>query len=114
MIAVTNCIRVHKGMGSHLETRFERPKHVHRMPGFVSMELLKNEQEEDYDEFVVRTVWQDRAAFDSWVQSEEFTRGHSRREQADANIIDFKVTIYDVVHRHQPAAVSDSSADTAI
>jgi heme-degrading monooxygenase HmoA len=41
--------------------------HVQGFPGFVSMEVLRYE-----DEVMVITRWRDKDVFDSWVHSEEF------------------------------------------
>ncbi|WP_028545697.1 antibiotic biosynthesis monooxygenase [Paenibacillus taiwanensis] len=110
MIAVTNRLRTRKGEGNHLKQRFAQPKRVHHMPGFVSLELMTSTQSEEYDEYVVRTVWQDRESFEGWVNSQQFKEGHARREKADDSIIEFKVTIYDIVHHHLPAGPEESVA----
>jgi heme-degrading monooxygenase HmoA len=49
--------------------------HVQGFPGFVSMEVLRSEEA---DEVLVITRWQDREAFDTWVESEEFIKAHRR------------------------------------
>ena len=41
---------------------------VQGYPGFVSMEVLESDAE---DEVLVVTRWQDRGSFDAWVDSEE-------------------------------------------
>jgi heme-degrading monooxygenase HmoA len=43
---------------------------VQAVPGFVSMEVLRSEEA---DEVLVITCWQDKDAFNSWVQSEELS-----------------------------------------
>lgn len=107
MIVVTNTITVKKGSGGHLEERFAKPKQVHQMPGFVNLELLMNTSDEEADVYVVRTVWNDRDAYDHWVNSDAFTQGHSKREKANDHILHAKMTIYDVVHHHLAAQASE-------
>lgn len=48
---------------------------VQDFPGFVSMEVLRSEGE---DEVLVVTRWQSRDAFDAWVGSEDFKKAHAR------------------------------------
>jgi heme-degrading monooxygenase HmoA len=42
--------------------------HLQRFPGFVSMEVLRSEED---GEVLVVMRWQNRASFDAWVRSEE-------------------------------------------
>jgi heme oxygenase (staphylobilin-producing) len=49
--------------------------HVQGFPGFVSMEVLKSDAE---DEVLAVARWQDKGSFDAWVGSEEFLRAHGR------------------------------------
>ena len=49
--------------------------HVQGFPGFVSMEVLKSDAE---DEVLVVTRWRDRESFENWIHSEEFSRAHGR------------------------------------
>ena len=53
-----------------MERFAESRGHVQGFPGFVSMEVLKSEAE---DEVLVVTRWQDRDSFDAWVGSEELS-----------------------------------------
>ena len=70
MIAIMNSLPVNEGAADAVVERFAGSRgHVQDFPGFVSMEVLKSAEE---DEVLVVTRWQDRAAFDAWVGSEEF------------------------------------------
>lgn len=76
MIAIMNSLPVNEGAADEVVERFSGSRgHVQDFPGFVSMEVLKSAEE---DEVLVVTRWRDRAAFDAWVQSEEFARAHAR------------------------------------
>jgi len=76
MIAIVNSLPVEEGAADRIVERFAEGRgHVQGFPGFVSMEVLKSEAE---NEVLVVTRWQDRASFDAWVGSEEFSRTHGR------------------------------------
>ena len=76
MIAVINRLPVKEGMADPVVERFANSRgHVQDFPGFVSMEVLRSGAA---DEVLVITRWREKAAFDSWVQSEEFSRVHGQ------------------------------------
>lgn len=76
MIAIINHLPVKEGAADRIVERFAQSRgHVQDFPGFISMEVLRSEEG---DEVLVITRWRDRAAFDSWVQSEAFAEAHGR------------------------------------
>ncbi len=71
-----NALSVPGDAGEELETRFRRRVgEVEKMPGFESFELLRPEQG---DTWYVYTRWESVEAFQGWVESEAFQRGHSQ------------------------------------
>jgi heme-degrading monooxygenase HmoA len=46
------------------------------MPGFVRNQVLRPGNPEDA--YVILTVWESRADFDAWVNSEAFQKGHAK------------------------------------
>ena len=76
MIAIFNHLPVKDGAADQIVERFAESRgHVQGFPGFVSMEVLKSDKQ---DEVLVVTRWRDRESFDAWVGSEEFSRAHGR------------------------------------
>ena len=76
MIAVINRLPVKEGMADQVVERFANGRgFVQEFPGFVSLEILRSEGE---DEVIVIRRWRDRKAFDSWVHSDEFKKAHGR------------------------------------
>jgi len=76
MIAVINRLPVIEGAADQVVERFANSRgSVQGFPGFVSMEVLRSEEE---DEVLVITRWRDKDAFDSWVHSDAFKRAHGR------------------------------------
>ncbi|MCA1731046.1 MAG: antibiotic biosynthesis monooxygenase [Actinobacteria bacterium] len=70
MIAVFNRLPVKEGAAGQVAGMFANSRgNVQGFPGFISMEVLRSEGE---DEVLVITRWQNREAFDAWVGSREF------------------------------------------
>jgi heme-degrading monooxygenase HmoA len=76
VIAIFNSLPVKEGAADEMVDRFAGSRgRVQGFPGFVSMEVLKSDAE---DEVLVVTRWRDRESFEEWVHSEEFSRAHGR------------------------------------
>ena len=75
-----NAISVPEGKGAELEARFgSRGREVERMEGFEGFELLRPVEGED--RYFVYTRWRSEEDFQHWVSSDEFRKGHARREK---------------------------------
>ena len=71
-----NALSVPAEAGDALEARFRsRIGEVERMPGFEGFELLRPESG---DTWYVYTRWESVEAFQTWVESESFSRGHAQ------------------------------------
>ncbi len=102
MIAIVNSLPVKEGAADRIVERFAESRgHVQGFPGFVSMEVLKSEAE---DEVLVVTRWQDRDSFDAWVGSEEFSRAHGRGGAGGLLRGHPKMTSYEVAVERGPEA----------
>lgn len=74
-----NALTVPSGAGDELEARFRnRVGEVEKMPGFEGFELLKPDAG---DTWYVYTRWESVEAFQAWVESESFSRGHARTSE---------------------------------
>lgn len=72
-----NVLTVPEQMRDTLEARFAgRAGEVEKMDGFQAFELLR--PLEGQDRYLVYTRWDSRDAFDAWVQSSAFSRGHAQ------------------------------------
>lgn len=81
MIAITNRLPVKEGRASEVVERFSGNRgNVQDFPGFVSMEVLRSEDE---TEVLVITRWENREAFDSWVHSDSFRAAHGQSGNSD-------------------------------
>ena len=75
MVVKINAIEVAEGRGPELEKRFAaRAREVDNQPGFLGFELLRPIEGET--RYFVVTHWESDEAFQDWVKSAAFTRGH--------------------------------------
>ncbi|MEA1050285.1 antibiotic biosynthesis monooxygenase family protein [Lamprobacter modestohalophilus] len=76
MFCVMNRVPVAPEWRDAFEERFRRRAgQVELQPGFVRMAVLRPTSEET--PYVVETLWQDRAAFEAWIGSEDFRQAHA-------------------------------------
>ena len=76
MIAIFNSLPVKEGAADRIVEMFRGSRgDVQGFPGFISMEVLRAEKD---DEVLVVTRWRDREAFDAWVRSDAFAKAHGR------------------------------------
>ncbi|MTV27140.1 antibiotic biosynthesis monooxygenase [Nitriliruptoraceae bacterium ZYF776] len=72
-----NVLQVPEGRGEVLEQRFAaRAGEVEKVDGFESFDLLR--PTEGTDRYLVVTRWRDEAAFQAWLSSDAFTKGHAQ------------------------------------
>jgi heme-degrading monooxygenase HmoA len=77
MFIAMNRFRVAKGSEAAFEhVWLSRDSHLDKVPGFVEFHLLKGPEAEDHTLYASHTVWQSRAAFEAWTQSEPFRAAH--------------------------------------
>jgi heme-degrading monooxygenase HmoA len=105
MIAVMNRLPVKEGAAGELVEMFATSRGaVQDFPGFVSMEVMRSEEE---SEVVVITWWESRAAFEEWVHSDSFRKAHGR---SGAHLMTGhpKMTTYEVDLRREPGSAGAS------
>jgi heme-degrading monooxygenase HmoA len=78
-----NAIQVPAERAELLEQRFAaRAGEVEKMPGFLGFELLRPTGGDD--RYFVYTRWETEEAFQAWVSSEAFTKGHAQAQDPNA------------------------------
>ena len=71
-----NAIHVPEGMGPQLEERFAgRARMVEQFDGFEDFQLLRPVEGES--RYFVYTRWASEEAFQNWLGSQDFQRGHA-------------------------------------
>lgn len=76
MFCVMNRVPVAPEWRQAFEERFQqRAGQVELQPGFVRMAVLRPTSEDT--PYVVQTLWQDQAAFEAWIGSDDFKQAHA-------------------------------------
>ncbi len=101
MIAVFNRLPVKEGAAGQVAGLFANSRgNVQGFPGFVSMEVLRSQSE---DEVLVITRWRDREAFDAWVGSEKFKKAHARGGAGELMRGHPQMSTYEVAVEREPS-----------
>ncbi len=78
-----NRFRVKRGSEEAFERVWlTRDSYLDRMPGFVEFHLLKGPEAEDHTLYSSHTVWETKAAFEAWTNSDEFRTAHARADNS--------------------------------
>jgi len=107
MVVKINAIDVAPGRGGELEERFaKRAAEVESMPGFLGFELLRPIEGES--RYFVYTRWESEDAFQAWVKSPAFTRGHAQaaRDSGGAVAHGSALLGFEVVQKVEPSGVA--------
>jgi heme-degrading monooxygenase HmoA len=79
MFIAMNRFKVKKGSEDAFEQAWiARESYLDQLPGFVEFHLLRGPEYDDHTLFSSHTVWQSKAAFENWTQSDQFRKSHSR------------------------------------
>lgn len=87
---------------------------VDAMPGFCGIQLLRPTKAGE--PYLTQTFWASRDAFEAWLRSEAFVRGHARMEELPKDTFPrhAQVEIHEVFHTSGSAASpagTDAAAD---
>lgn len=97
-----NAIDVPEGRGADLEERFkQRAGEVDKQPGFEGFQLLRPTDESNT--YFVVTHWESVEAFDAWVSSQAFGKGHAKPSGESGPVATgSKLLSFDVVIESKP------------
>ena len=56
----------------------DRETFLSEVPGFKSFALLKGPSHDDHTLYASHSVWESRAAFEAWTESEQFRKAHAQ------------------------------------
>lgn len=56
----------------------ERDSYLSEVPGFKTFSLLKGPEHEDHTLYASHSVWESKAAFVAWTESEHFRKAHAQ------------------------------------
>lgn len=96
MFCVINRVPVAPDWHEAFEERFrKRAGQVERQPGFVRMVVMRPMTEET--PHLVQTVWKDRAAFDAWLDSDDFRQAHANPLPREAYAAEGRLESFEVI-----------------
>lgn len=77
MFLAMNRFKITPGFEEAFETVWrERDSYLDTVPGFKSFNLLKGPQTDEYVLYASHSVWESKAAFDAWTESDAFRKAH--------------------------------------
>ena len=56
----------------------DRDSHLSEVPGFKEFSLLKGPSNDEYVLYASHSIWESRAAFEAWTESEAFKKAHAQ------------------------------------
>ncbi len=78
MFIAMNRFRIAKGRESVFEELWrKRDSTLDEVPGFREFHLLKGPSDDDATLYASHTVWESRADFEAWTESESFRKAHA-------------------------------------
>lgn len=79
MFIAMNRFRIARGFEAGFEEVWrERESYLEDVPGFREFHLLRGSSGEEETLYASHTVWDSRAAFVAWTESEAFQRAHGQ------------------------------------
>lgn len=79
MFLAMNRFQIARGFEAGFEKIWrERDSFLSEVPGFKSFSLLKGPEHEDHTLYASHSVWESKAAFDAWTESEHFRKAHAQ------------------------------------
>ncbi len=74
-----NRFRIAPGHEGDFETLWrERESHLGGVPGFREFRMLRGPSDDEATLYASHTVWESRAAFEAWTESEAFRKAHAQ------------------------------------
>ncbi len=78
MFIAMNRFRIAKGRESDFEELWrKRDSSLDEVPGFREFHLLKGPSDDEATLYASHTVWESRADFEAWTESESFRKAHA-------------------------------------
>ena len=82
MFLAMNRFKIVKGKEEEFEKVWkERDSHLEGVKGFISFNLLKGRETDDYSLYASHSIWESEDAFIDWTKSEAFKLAHKNAGQ---------------------------------
>jgi len=89
MFIAMNRFKIAKGFEEAFEKVWrERDSYLSEVPGFKSFSLLKGPEQDDHVLYASHSIWESRAAFEAWTESESFRKAHAQTSAPKGTYLD--------------------------
>tara|TARA_R110002110_G_scaffold121216_1_gene296788 strand:+ start:167 stop:469 length:303 start_codon:yes stop_codon:yes gene_type:complete len=79
MFLAMNRFQIAKGFEEGFEKIWrERDTYLSEVPGFKDFALLKGPEADDHVLYASHTIWENKASFEAWTESEHFRKAHAQ------------------------------------
>ena len=79
MFLAMNRFKIARGFEDGFEKVWrERDSYLSEVEGFVSFNLMKGMETEEFVLYASHSVWQSKEAFEAWTDSEHFRKAHAQ------------------------------------
>ncbi|MBU5271298.1 antibiotic biosynthesis monooxygenase [Staphylococcus caprae] len=99
-----NKLKLDKGTATGIIERFYTRHGIETLEGFKGMFVTKTQEQDDFDEVKILTLWESEQAFTDWLKSDVFRKAHKnvRHQSADATspILENVVKKYDIGYKY--------------
>lgn len=88
MFIAMNRFRIALGREQDFEELWrKRESYLDEVPGFREFHLLRGPTKEDHTLFASHSVWESRAAFEAWTNSEAFVKAHAQAKAPEGTYL---------------------------
>jgi heme-degrading monooxygenase HmoA len=88
MFIAMNRFRVARGReGAFEELWRKRESYLDGVPGFREFHLLRGPSDGEGTLYASHSVWESRAAFEAWTESEAFRRAHAQARAPEGTVL---------------------------
>lgn len=88
MFIAMNRFKVKQGSEDAFERVWSsRDSYLDRVPGFLEFHLLKGPAADDHVLYSTHTLWQSKAAFEGWTNSDEFRKAHAKAGSSESSAL---------------------------
>ncbi|MBK05504.1 MAG: antibiotic biosynthesis monooxygenase [Deltaproteobacteria bacterium] len=88
MFIAMNRFHIHKGFEEGFEKLWrERDSYLDEVPGFREFHLLKGPEGDESTLYSSHTVWESKAAFEAWIDSDAFRKAHKNAKAPEGTYV---------------------------
>lgn len=97
MFVTLKKFKLEKGFGNKLSEGFLKKGIVENSKGFVKLEVLLNNNYQDYDLIIIKIYWESKEDFINFERSPEHLKSHKEKKIRPKEIIDVSFEMYEII-----------------